>query len=483
MNCLGADLRGVQTPRVQCLPTAVSYADADDAAFLSSQYGLVPDPWQLDVLRGWLGVREDGRWASSRCGLSVPRQNGKNSVLEMRELYGMLFLGERILHTAHEVKTAAKAFQRLLYFFDNPRQFPKLHARAVTIRKANGQECIKLDNGGSFELGARSKGAGRGFSVDVLVMDEAQELDESALAALLPTISASRNPQTILTGTPPSSAMSGEIFTKARKSGLVGGDGRLCWQEWSCDTAADLDAPESVAQANPALGIRLTMDTVSDERAAFSDDATFARERLGVWDGAASHRVISADSWDVCAASNLVDDGGEVAFALDVSPDRSTATIAAAGRTVDGVPYVDVLETRRGDADWGVAKFVELCNRHEVRAVVVDGMSAANTLVDALRQQDVTVTVTTARQMAAAFGGFFDAVMDGQLKHLNQPPLNLALSVARKRPIGDGGFGWSRKDSGSDITPVTSATLALWGLLSDEIEAKPRKRSGKAVFV
>ena len=77
----------------------------------------------------------------------------------------------------------------------------------------------------------------------------------------------------------------------------------------------------------------------------------------------------------------------------------------------------------------------------------------------------------------------FDAVMDGKLRHLDQPNLNTALGVARRRPIGDGGWGWSRKESGSDITPVTGATLALWGLLSDEVAEKPRPRSGKACFV
>jgi len=204
---------------------------------------------------------------------------------------------------------------------------------------------------------------------------------------------------------------------------------------------------------------------------------------LGMWDSAGSQRVISADSWQVCADANLRDAGGEVAIALDVSPDRSTATIASAAFTVDGLPYVDVVESRRGEPDWGVQRFVDLCDRHDVRAVVVDGASAAFSLVDALRQHGVTVTVTSARQMAAAFGGFYDAVMDGQLRHLDQPILNSALAVARKRQIGDSGFGWSRKDSESDITAVTAATLALWGLTSSEIAEKPRARTGKACFV
>jgi hypothetical protein len=157
--------------------------------------------------------------------------------------------------------------------------------------------------------------------------------------------------------------------------------------------------------------------------------------------------------------------------------------MAAAGWDVDGNPYVDVIESRRGDAQWGVAKFVDLCARHDVRAVVIDGVGGANALVDPLRQADLTVTVTGARQVAAAFGNFYDSVMDGEMRHLNQTALNMALSVARKRRIGDGGFGWSRKDSTSDITALCAATLALWGLTSDEIEKPPKKRSGRAVFV
>ncbi len=55
--------------------------------------------------------------------------------------------------------------------------------------------------------------------------------------------------------------------------------------------------------------------------------------------------------------------------------------------------------------------------------------------------------------------------------------------MARERRIVDGVFVWSRQDPESDITPLTGATLALWGLTSSEVAAKPRKRFGKATFV
>ena len=104
------------------------------------------------------------------------------------------------LHTAHEVKTARKAFLRLAGFFESARQWPELAALVSEVRRTNGQEAIVLTNGGSVEFIARSKGSGRGFTVDDLVCDEAQELGTEAYAALKPTISAapSGDPQTCL---------------------------------------------------------------------------------------------------------------------------------------------------------------------------------------------------------------------------------------------------------------------------------------------
>ena len=477
--------RGAQRPRVHVAAKGRHREDGEDAAFLSSAYGLAPDEWQLFVLEDWLARSgRGGKFANLTCGLSVPRQNGKNAILEMRELFGMVQLGEKFLHTAHEVKTARKAFLRLASFFENERKYPELAELVKEIRRTNGQEAIVLNNGGSVEFVARSKGSGRGFTVDILVCDEAQELSDDALEALMPTTSAAPlgNPQWIFTGTPPGPTANGEVFTRTRDDALSGKSSRLAWHEWSCSGAVDLDDPQSAASVNPALGGRLQWDVIEGERSRFSDEG-FARERLGMWDSAGSHRVISADSWAVVADANLHDAGGEVAFAFDVSPDRSTATIASAAWTVDGLPYVDVIESRRGEPDWGVQRFVDMCERHDVRAVVIDGASAAYSFVDPLRQRGLTVSVTSARQMAAAFGGFYDAVMDGQIRHLDQPLLNSALGAARKRKIGDSGFGWSRKDSESDITPVTSATLALWGLTSGEVADKPKVRTGKACFV
>jgi len=63
--------------------------------------GVKLDPWQWLVLR--MGLRRRGGvWAAFAVAVCAPRQNGKNGILEMRELVGAQILGERLqIHSAH----------------------------------------------------------------------------------------------------------------------------------------------------------------------------------------------------------------------------------------------------------------------------------------------------------------------------------------------------------------------------------------------
>src|SRR5690625_2385534 len=69
--------------------------------------------WQRFLVDSILAQNSEGLWIHMSFGYSVPRQNGKNEVVAIRELYG-LNKGERILHTAHRTTTSAAAFNRLL---------------------------------------------------------------------------------------------------------------------------------------------------------------------------------------------------------------------------------------------------------------------------------------------------------------------------------------------------------------------------------
>lgn len=458
---------GCQQPRIRVGPKC-HRNDVDDAVFLAGSYGLVADEWQRLVVKDWLGYGVNGKFSATRCGLSVARQNGKNGCLEIRELFGMVALGERILHTAHEVKTARKAFLRLASFFENRRKFPELAALVVAIRKTNGQEAIILTNGGSIEFVARSKGSARGFSVDLLVLDEAQDLGEEAFAALKPTISASANPQTIMTGTPPGPTSNGEIFTKARADALVGKGKRQSWIEWSPEDDANLDALLTWAATNPAFNTRLALETVEDERADTPSDEIFARERLGRWSGKVGKPpVIDAALWDALVDGGAVPEPGGV-VGVDVAPMGAAAAVSYAWFDDAGIAHVKVLVNNNGSANWVAAARESIKDQWSPSLEVFDSVVSSWVGSDVkslpVREQK-KIWATGPREMVQACSQVLQGVTAGGFRHGGQAVLDASAYGATKRDIGfDGGWAFNRRALEHDLTPLISATLALYGL-------------------
>lgn len=467
-----------QAPRVHVAPRH-SKTFGDLAADLAADYGLRPDPWQQVVLDDWL-AETGGRWSSLTCGLSVPRQNGKNALIEVRELFGMVGRGEKFLHTAHLLPTARKAFKRLQHFFgtqpDDPgARFPELNALVREIRSANGQEAVILKNGGSIEVVARSKNSARGFTVDVLVMDEAQEMAEEDLEALMPTTSSSPlgNPQWIFTGTPPGPLANGEIFSRVRAEALGGKGKRLSWHEWSAEPGSDLDDRDAWRAVNPALiNGRLQFEVIEGERARFSDEG-FGRERLGIWDSTEVGGVIPAGAWADRGDRDSVP-VGSLSLGIEVAPGLSWAAVSVAGRRADGDWHIELDDDRstRGDGVGWLVEHVEslVAGNPGIRAVVADVGGPIKSLLDEkrgrwlLRGSDVEITPLKVAELGAGCSTLLAGVVAGGVWHMDQPQLSLAALAATKRDLGDTGMWvWSRKAATTDITPVQSCTYALIG--------------------
>ena len=170
-------MTGSQIPRICVEPERVA-TDGDDCLLLMDEYGYSLDEWQQNIINCWLGRGEDGSYSMTSAGLALPRQNGKNVCLEAREFYGLVINGEKILHTAHQVRTSKKSFRRLVQMFTD-KKHPEIEDIVKHIRFTNGEEAIELDNGGLIEFSARSRQAARGFDgISLVVFDEAQERRE-----------------------------------------------------------------------------------------------------------------------------------------------------------------------------------------------------------------------------------------------------------------------------------------------------------------
>ncbi|MGP3684146.1 terminase [Streptomyces sp. IBSNAI002] len=473
---------GSQKPRLFTAPPFVS-SSGQEAVELAAMAGLQLDPWQQHVLDVGLGERADGRWAAFEVAVNVPRQNGKGAIIEARELAGLFLLGEElILHSAHEFKTAIEAFRRIVALVTNT---DTLRKRVARVRRTTGEECVELLTGQRLRFLARSGGSGRGFSGDCNIWDEAMILGDEAVGALMPTMSARPNPQIWYFGSAgiggPSMQL-GRLRERALHSQEGPPDPALSYCEWSVDphlaecpadcTAHDDPAdPATWARANPAFGIRISEEHVARERLSMSSEV-FGRERLGVGDypsdRADTWSVIGQDAWRALAdAESKPSD--PVAFAIDMTPERSHAAIAVAGTTGAGV-HVEVVDHRPG-VGWIVERAVDLQERWNPCAWVVDAGGPAGALIPDLERAGLTVTVPRVREVAQACGQFYDAVTEQTLSHLDQAPLAAALAGARKRDLGEA-WAWARRGVSVDISPLVASTLAAWGLRTrvDEVE-------------
>lgn len=479
---------GSQEPRLRAAPSGGTFTDGPDAVRLASAYGLVPDPWQASVLGDWLARDGRDKFTATTCGLSVPRQNGKNAVLEVYELYHLTCIGSAILHTAHEVKTARKSFLRLAGFFEDPRN-PELTAMLLGgdprrgIRRTNGQEAIYLDNGGSVEFSARSKGSARGFTVDCVVFDEAAFLTDEQQEAILSTMAAAPlgNRQLVYTGTPPSPSMPCEVFGKVRADAIAGSDPRLCWHEWSVEEppdakAAFADVLDDVYRANPAMGIRLDEGFTETEFHRMTPEG-FARERLGWWMPASGSSLVTRAMWDACRTDSPPREGKR-AFGVKFSPDGSTVALAVCLKPREGRPHVEVVacKSMREGTSW-LAEWL-LGARPVTACTVIDGRSHADPLVAQMREGGyprAAITVPRTADVIASATMFYNAVREGKVTHYGQPALDETAMRCGKRPIGgNGGWGWG----GEDPTMMEAVSLAYWGAMTTRRDPARKMRVG-----
>lgn len=445
------------------------------AVDLARAYGVPLDGWQEDIVRGVL--RESaGTWSASQAGLVVGRQNGKGQILLALELYGLLVLGEQILHTAHAVKTSSDAFRRLWAVLQ---AHDDLAARVRRHSQMIGAEYVELATGARIAFTTRSASAGRGLAVDRLVVDEAEDLPAPEVGALAPTVFARPHAQSLYFGTAPGVMHDSEAFATMRRSAHEGLNPRLAWWEWCAEYGENIDDRDVWVRVNPAVATgRVPIQAITDDRAVLPADQ-FRAERLSMWlPVGVEARVFDLEAWEA-----LIDPEStpatRLSIGVDAPPSRDTATVCIAGRTADGKPHVEWYETREGITwlpDWIGERLAK------VRAVVVDERNPLAELDWPAAQ--VRPTVIGHREVAVGAGAFVDAVTDRHLRHRGQVELSRGVLGAKQRPLlGGQAFGWDRKAPGSSA--LIAASLALWGV-DAERPLRPRRKapgSGRRIVV
>jgi len=448
----------------------------DDCHAICAAGGLHLLEWQDAVLEGWLGTDRFGRWTAPTCAGSIPRQNGKTLGLVVpRAIYGMIMLGEEVIYTSHLQKTSTETFESIASFFDQK----ALRKYVKDIKTALGREAVVLNNGARVKFLARTRNGGRGQHGDLLIFDEALELDADSQASFLPAISASRNPQTIYVSTPPTAKSDGSVFRGIRDRALKGDTDRTAWFEWSVDEIGDVTDRERWYATNPSMGLLIDEETVAGECEQMDAD-TFARERLGWWSSTVDRiePALPWADWEACRTDEPTEDGLAV-YAVKFSPDGAVGTLAKCTRPESGAPFVYVVDSR--SMSGGLSWFVDNLAQRWTKAaqIVIDGQSNAQALTDRLRDAGVPAKVIVRPRtgdVIAACSRFADAVVEHSVAHWGQPALDAAATCPKRKIGTSGGWGFASTEA-ADATLMESVALAYWGAMTTK-----RKPGRKAVI-
>jgi hypothetical protein len=467
MTLLIDERLGLRRPAHRSVPLGEMGA-GEEAADLAALAGLELDGWQQDVLDAALARRPDGKWSAFEVGLIVPRQNGKGSVLEALELAALFRHGEtrQILHSAHEFKTAKEGFRRIVGLI---KEYPRLEAQVDHIRYTTGEEGIETRDGSRLRFVARSHGSGRGFTADLIVLDEAYNLSADMMAAMLPTLSARPNPQLWYTSSAPLPHSMSDVLRRLCKRGRAGKTSSLAYFEWCAGKDDPIDDPEAWARANPALSIRISPEFVERELEALGPDE-FARERLGIWSEIdRDARVIPAEAWAACLDEKSAPTG-PLSYAVDVEGNRAWASIAVAAASAGGAIHVELVDRRRGTG-WLAERAVELQRKWGGRFAIAKG-SPAWSLKEDLEAAKVDLLPISTEEHSQACGDLYDAVTEQKLRHIGQSELDAAVAGGDRRFYQNDAWLWSRRNSSVDISPLVATTLAHW--VASKRQRKPK---------
>ncbi|MBQ4467069.1 MAG: hypothetical protein II918_02505 [Firmicutes bacterium] len=482
-------MRGNQIPRIKIEPARTG-TDGKGAAMLMQAYGCELDPWQELILDCWLGKDETGSYNVTSAGLSMARQNGKTELLIARCFYGLVVNGERILFTAHQMRSVKKVFNRLVNMFTDKRH-PEILAAVRRIRYGLGEESIELLNGGLIEFTSRSRQVARGYEgISLVVYDECAELTDDQAESIMSTLSASKTGtrQLLYVGTPPYPGCTGEVFGRFRQSCIISygkGEARnVSWHEWSiaADSLQEVDLADKALwyQVNPALGYRLTEEFTAEEFNTLSPIG-FARERLGLWmknqsSTTGSELAIEEELWDSCRSDEERPDG-KVAYGVKFTPDGSEVVLAGAVIAKDGKARITLLAAE--PTGKGISWLAEWLNdRYKTAScVVIDGRNGSDVLIDKIRDtwklRDSVIKPSAQNVIAAASLLKNELIEKTVTWYSKQDLLRESAITSTKRSISGGwGFG------GQTSAPIEACSLALWGCRTSKRNPSKKMRIG-----
>ncbi|GAA4698324.1 hypothetical protein [Nocardioides nanhaiensis] len=466
-----APLLGSETPRLWTQPLRELTPDTSkgfeviDFAERFCRIQLMP--WQKWWLIHALELLPSGEFRFRILLTLISRQNGKTELLKIVSLWFMYSGRARlVLGVAQNLSIARESWEGALEYIEANPSLAKMHA---TTRRGAGDYQFLLSNQARYKITAANGKAGRGLTVDLLILDELREQkSEDAWKALSATTAASGGLILPITNAGEQASV---VLNSLRDMALTSTDESTGIFEWSAPDGAEITDRAAWAQANPGLGHTITERVLASAAATMSPGA-FRTEHL-------CQRVdtintaLDLQAWQGCADPQLTLDGlrDRVAVCLDVSPNHSHVSLVAAAVGQDGRVRVDVVAAW-DSPDAARQALPGLLERVSPRSFGWFPGGPAAALAADLR------TVADAREIkssdvAATCMGFAEQVMSRRLMHRSDPLLNAHAAMAVAMPSGDG-WRFARRDSGNvDAVYAAAGAVHLARTLAPSV-GKPR---------
>lgn len=453
-----------------CALTAKTSLGFSAVRFADEVLGVTLFPWQRWLLIHALELRRDGRFRFRTVLVMVARQNGKTSLVEIKNLWKMFVLRVRlVINTAQNLDVSEESWDNAVAMVES---IPELaEEMAGDPIQRNGKKTLRLVGGSRWKVATASRKGGRGLSGDDVNLDELREHQTwDAWGAVTKT--------TLGVGRPPGrqtwaysnagdekSVVLNDLQEKGRAAvnDPETADSSLGYFEWSAPDDCAIDDETLWPLANPSIGYDGGID-VEGLRAALRTDppAVFRTECLCQRVKKLAPPPISEAAWRARAGAEGRPDN-PVAFAVSAAwPNAEHGCIAVAGRR-GGELLVQVVDYRPGTS-WIPGRLAELRDQWQPCAAVLNDKDPAAREKPAIEAAGVDLVTLSMVELGQAYGMFHAEVCgDGPtLRHYSQPELDRAVEHAGTRPLGDA-LTWDRRGP-VDISPLVAVTNAAYGL-------------------
>ena len=434
--------------------------------FAAKVLGIELLPWQ----RWWLihALELRGRRYRFRTILTlVARQNGKTHLLKILSLWAM-YMGraDLVLGAAQSLDIARESWQGAV---DLAQGEPDLADEIATVRYANGEQCLTLkatdDHGPArYRITAATRSAGRGLSVDLLILDELREhRTPHAWAALSKTTMA--RPHALTVGISNAGDAESVVLNQLRAAALAGADEQLGIFEWSAPEGCPLDDPDAWAQAMPGLGITINEAAVRTSLA--TDPSVVFRTELLCQRVDALDAAVDPDAWRACGdpAASIGALHRQMVMGVDVSMTSGHVTATAAvvaedGRVIGEVfdQWTDVHAARAGlrqafeqyrprAVGWFPSGPMTVL-RAELEAAVTDGLIGEPDMIEPPEHAPGLVGLT-GQDASSACQTLASLVEGRRFIHADDPLLNAHIAASTRKDQGDG-WRFARRGAGDN---------------------------------